>query len=80
MPVLPVSITCEPIMLTKGTYFWQVPPRPGHFTIRVGEPYSARPFLDAAPNMAIAARHLSLHWEQEFARATGRAEIQKAAP
>lgn len=79
VPILPVIINCEPIMLTKGSRFWNVPPRPGHFTIRVGEAYSAQPFLDAAPNMAIAARRLSLHWEDEFARHTGRSAIQKTA-
>lgn len=71
--ILPVTIHCDPPMLAKNVPFWKVPPRPGHYTITVGEPYSAAPFLDAAPSMAIAARRLSRHWERELAPAPGAA-------
>ncbi|WP_293371998.1 1-acyl-sn-glycerol-3-phosphate acyltransferase [Nevskia sp.] len=64
--ILPVSIRCEPITLVKHQPWYRVPARRVQYTIVVGEPYSAAPWLAEAPNMAIAARRLSRHWEQWF--------------
>lgn len=64
--ILPVSIRCEPITLVKHQPWYRVPARRIQYTIVVGEPYSAAPWLADAPNMAIAARRLSKHWEQWF--------------
>lgn len=68
-PVLPVSIRCTPLMLEKGRPWHDVPPRPGHFVIEVGEPYSVQPYLDDAPSVTIAARRLSRDWAQRFGAA-----------
>ncbi|TJY58295.1 1-acyl-sn-glycerol-3-phosphate acyltransferase [Sinimarinibacterium sp. CAU 1509] len=65
-PILPVTITCEPIMLTKNTPWYRVPPRPGHFCITVGEPYTATHYLDNGTGMAIAARRLTRDWTHAF--------------
>ena len=64
--ILPVSIRCEPITLFKHQPWYRVPARRVHYTIVVGEAYSAAPWLAEAPNTAIAARRLSRHWEQWF--------------
>ncbi|WP_293390856.1 1-acyl-sn-glycerol-3-phosphate acyltransferase [Nevskia sp.] len=66
--ILPVSIRCEPVTLTKRQAWYRVPARRVQYTIVVGEPYSAAPWLAEAPSMAIAARRLSRHWEQWFTR------------
>lgn len=71
VPVLPVTITCNPIMLMKHTPFYKVPDRPGHFVITVGKPYSVQPWLDDAPNRSIAARRLARHWEAYFTERCG---------
>lgn len=65
-PVLPVSIRCEPITLTKGQPWYRVPARRAVLTLHVGQAYSPEPWLRDAPNMAIAARRLSRHWETQF--------------
>lgn len=67
-PVLPVMIRCAPLMLEKGRPWLDVPPRPGHFVIEVGEPYAVQPYLDEAPSMAIAARRLSRDWIAGFSQ------------
>lgn len=66
--ILPVSIRCEPIALTKQQPWYRVPARCIQYTIVVGEPYCAAPWLAEAPNTAIAARRLSRHWEQWFTK------------
>lgn len=71
-PILPVTITCEPLMLNKDRPWHDVPPRPGHFRIVVGEPYSTARYLQEAPSMAIAARRLSADWERHFSEGIGR--------
>lgn len=68
--ILPVSIQCEPALLHKGVP-WHRAPRPGHFVLTVGEPYPAATFLEGTAGTAIAARHLTHHWEQQFASGIG---------
>lgn len=71
MPVLPVTIRCEPIMLSKHVPWHQVPERPGHYRIDVGEPYDVAHYLREAPNTAIAARRLSQDWVRYFEQHRG---------
>lgn len=77
--VLPVSIRCDPPLLHKGVP-WHHAPRPGHFTLAVGEPYPAAPFAAGAASPAIAARRLTRHWEQYFAERTGAGAVHPLAP
>lgn len=42
VPLEPVSISCVPSMLGKGQPWWDVPERPGRFTIRVLDPIDPR--------------------------------------
>lgn len=69
--VVPVTITCEPLMLNKGVPWYRVPPRPGHYVLSVGDPYPV-PRCDAeAGNVRIATHRLTHQWEQYFATRTG---------
>lgn len=70
-PVLPVTIRCEPIMLSKHVPWHRVPVRPGHFRIEVGDPVDVSGYLHDAPSMAIAARRLSRDWARHFENAGG---------
>ncbi|WP_051362210.1 lysophospholipid acyltransferase family protein [Solimonas soli] len=65
-PILPVTIRCTPLMLNKGRPWYDVPPRPGHFVIEVGEPYRAQDLVGDAPTPTIAARRLSHEWVRRF--------------
>lgn len=65
-PVLPVTIRCEPLMLNKHRPWHDVPVRPGHYRIVVGEPYGTGELLAQAPSVAIAARRLTAQWVREF--------------
>lgn len=78
-PVLPVTIRCEPITLSKGRPWHAVPARTARFVLSVGEPYSPEPWLREAPNMAIAARRLSRHWETCFAEQLDAAQREASA-
>jgi 1-acyl-sn-glycerol-3-phosphate acyltransferase len=66
VPVLPVTIRCEPIMLSKHVPWHRVPERPGHYRIVVGEAVDVSRYLREAPSTAIAARRLSQDWTQYF--------------
>ncbi|WP_051278018.1 lysophospholipid acyltransferase family protein [Solimonas flava] len=78
-PILPVTITCEPLMLDKGRPWHDVPARPGHFRIVVGEPYTADAIRAEAPTLTIAAKRLSQHWTRYFAERTGLAALLLSA-
>ena len=77
--ILPVTIRCEPALLHKGVP-WHYAPRPGQFELRVGEPYAAADFLQGAANTAIATRHLTHYWEQQFATGIGATAAHPLAP
>ena len=64
--VTPVIIRCAPRMLMKGGKWWQVPPRPSYFSLRVGEDIAVQTFMrdDDAP--ALAVRRLTTYLEQYF--------------
>lgn len=69
--ILPVTITCEPMTLTKGLPWYRVPSRRAQLRLKVGTPYRADSFLNEAPSLTIAARRLSRHWEREFSQGIG---------
>ncbi len=70
--ITPVRIRCHPPMLTKGTPWYRVPPRRGHFIIEVCDDIPVAPFLQAR-SAAIATRqltdHLTNYFSQEIRRA-----------
>ena len=61
--ILPVTIRCEPIMLTKGSRWYQVPPRAGHFTVVVGAPLAPTAELQPGASPAQAAARLTQQLE-----------------
>ena len=63
--ITPVRIHCEPLMLNKGRPWWQVPPRRGHFTIRVEEDIAIAPFLTEGEE-ALSARDLTRYLHDYF--------------
>lgn len=63
--VTPVVIRCEPLMLGKGQKWYDVPPRPGHFTIEVREDVAIERFLEGAASEPLAARRLT-QWLEHF--------------
>jgi 1-acyl-sn-glycerol-3-phosphate acyltransferase len=71
VPVLPVAIQCEPIMLSKHVPWHRVPERPGHFRIVVGDPVDVSHYLREARSTAIAARRLSQDWTRYFEQHRG---------
>lgn len=56
--ITPVRICCEPIGLSKGVPWWQVPPSKMQFTIQVEDDLPVAPFL-ASHGEAAAARRLT---------------------
>lgn len=63
--VTPVVIRCEPLMLGKGQKWYEVPPRPGHFTVEVQEDVAIGRFLEGAVSEPLAARRLT-QWLERF--------------
>jgi 1-acyl-sn-glycerol-3-phosphate acyltransferase len=61
--ILPIQIRCEPIMLTKHTKWYQVPPSPGHFTITVGTALRPSEFWPAGTSPTQAAARLTQQLE-----------------
>jgi 1-acyl-sn-glycerol-3-phosphate acyltransferase len=69
--ILPVAITCQPLMLNKGVPWYRVPDRAGQYRLEVGEAYPAAGFLAAAGgSVTIAARRLTHHWQEQFSAQT----------
>jgi 1-acyl-sn-glycerol-3-phosphate acyltransferase len=62
---LPVRIECNPITLTKGLPWYQVPERRAAFRVSVGERIALAPFL-GQESRAIGARRLASHMEAYF--------------
>lgn len=59
VPLEPVTISCVPSMLRKGQPWWDVPERPGRFTVRVLEPIEPRAADASDLPDALAARLLT---------------------
>jgi 1-acyl-sn-glycerol-3-phosphate acyltransferase len=64
--ILPVTITVVPTTLTKNEPWYQIPLRPFHVTVSVGEPLPAAQFLQDDVSRAAAARHLTEYLENYF--------------
>jgi len=68
LDILPIEITVAPRMLMKGQPWYEVPPRAGRYTLRVGEPLIAKDFLDGSESSVRAARVLTQALRARFAR------------
>ena len=67
--ILPVTITVVPTTLTKSEPWYQIPARPFHVTLTVGEPLGLSRFLQEGTNRAAAARHITEYLEDYFTKA-----------
>lgn len=72
VPLEPVAISCIPGMLGKGQPWWDVPERPGQFTIRVLDPIDPRATGAAEPSEARAARWLTAALRDQIRRSLAR--------
>ncbi len=77
--VLPVQIRCEPVTLTKGEKWWQVPERPPHYSFVISEPFDAARFQRTEEAQAPAARRLTRHLETVLVPAVSPAQGEVAA-
>ena len=68
LDITPVRIRCTPSTLAKGEKWYQVPARRAHIRIAVGESIAVSPFIAAAANEALAARHLNRHLTDYFSK------------
>lgn len=62
----PVTIQCSPRTLMKGQKWWQIPERPPHFSIEVGDDIAVQPFNREDDSPAMAVRRLTAYLEQYF--------------
>lgn len=64
-PIVPVTITCEPLTLTKGSPWWQVPARRFHISLTVEPAIAVEQMI--APNLptSVAARRLT-QWFADY--------------
>ena len=63
--ITPVRIHCEPVMLTKGVPWWQIPASRPRFTIRVEEDIAIEPFI-SVDEEARSARELTRFLREYF--------------
>ena len=71
-PLLPVVVTCEPQTLMRGQKWYEVPDRPFEYTLRVADPISVRPYLEAIDgglSRGLAARRLTAELRETFEKA-----------
>jgi len=64
--ITPVRIRSAPPMLVKGENWWRLPVRSSHFSFDVMDDLDIRPFLNAAKNEVLAARHLTGYLQEFF--------------
>ncbi len=65
--LLPITISCEPLMLAKTQAWHEAPQGPGHFIISVGEPISAAVYAPEGVPHSLAARAITRRMEDYFA-------------
>lgn len=63
----PVTIACEPIMLTKGAPWYRIPEKPGGYRITVEEMVDIEPYL-RLPSRALGARRLVADLQELYTR------------
>lgn len=63
--IMPVTISCEPLMLAKTQAWHEAPHGPGHFKVHIGEKVSARQYAPTNVPHSLAARAVT-RWFQEY--------------
>jgi 1-acyl-sn-glycerol-3-phosphate acyltransferase len=72
VPMIPVTICCEPPTLMKGQPWYRVPDRTIEFSISVGEPISPGPSREIAVSEALAARRMTGEMRRGYERRLSR--------
>lgn len=62
--ITPVTISCQPITLSKEHKWYHVPPKKPHFHFLVGETFAIAPYLESSPS--VAARTLTRDLQEYF--------------
>lgn len=62
----PVIIQCSPRTLMKGQKWWQIPDRPPHYSLQVGDDIAVQSFSEDDESPALAVRRLTAYLEQYF--------------
>lgn len=65
-PIVPVTITCEPLTLTKHSPWWQVPPRRARLRFVVEPAYAPADVIPAGLSGPLAARRLTRHFAEYY--------------
>jgi 1-acyl-sn-glycerol-3-phosphate acyltransferase len=78
----PVTITCEPISLYKGTPWFRVPKRRSHWILAVGDTIAVAPYVASGEPHSLAARHLTTALTQWFDESIARQleEMRRRTP
>ena len=66
VPIVPVTILCDPPTLTKAGHWYEIPACRPHWTLHVGEPFHAADIVSASQPQPIAARRLTRHFLSYF--------------
>ncbi|MGI0117104.1 lysophospholipid acyltransferase family protein [Zooshikella sp. RANM57] len=64
VPMRLVYISCQPSALTKSHRWYQIPERKMHFTIRVGDCLSTKPYITENDQLSISARRLTQYLQK----------------
>jgi 1-acyl-sn-glycerol-3-phosphate acyltransferase len=78
----PVTITCDPISLYKGTPWYRVPKRRSHWVLAVGDAIAVAPYLASGEPHSLAARHLTQALTQWFEKSVAQQleEMRRRTP
>lgn len=71
--IVPVTIRCEPMTLTKSEPWYRIPARRPHWTLSVGQAFPARAAVVADCAAPLAARRLTEHFVHYFDNGATRA-------
>lgn len=70
-PIVPVTITCEPPTLVKGSPWWNVPPRRMALRFVVCPSYQPSHVIEAGLPLPLAARRLTRHFAEYYTTQLG---------
>jgi 1-acyl-sn-glycerol-3-phosphate acyltransferase len=59
VPFTPITITSNPTSLTKAEKWYQIPPRPIHFRLEIGEEIDPAPYLTEGESLSVESRRIS---------------------
>ncbi len=79
VPIVPVTILCDPPTLTKAESWYHVPLRRPHWTLLVGEPFRPAEVIPPGQPQPVAARYLTRYFLDHFSSRSGALSATVAA-